>query len=419
MDNAPPKGMRDFAPEKMIEREQTIGIVKSIFRKYGFKPLGTPAVETLDVLNKKCGDEIAGQIFKIADSELGLRFDMTVPLARAVAASNFARPFKRYVIGPVWRREEPQKGRLREFVQADIDIVGCAGMKAEAELIACAVECIRALGFDKPRVKINNRKIMDAVFESLKIPKENEFAVYRALDKLEKIGKKEVEKELDAKGVEKPKIGAIFSLLEGKGENDAKVAVVETIAPEGAAEMRSLLSLLEKYGVDVEVDLALVRGLDYYTGPVFEIQLGGGIGSVAGGGRYDKLLSMYGQPDSAVGISLGIERLMALLEEKKKAGEEKKTYTEVYVAAVKEEFFDDALKIAQKLRSEGIACETDLLGRNLRKQFEYANSSGIPWAAIVGEKERNEKKVTLRNFVSGEEKLVTISDAVQLILAKK
>ncbi len=412
-----PRGMRDFLPSQMIFREQVMGVIKAVFEKYGYDPLETPALERLDVLNAKAGEEVDKQVYKVEGGELGLRFDLTVPLARVVSSNkNLPLPFKRYCISRVWRRDEPQKGRFREFWQADVDVVGSASMECEAELLACACECLNALGFDSYAIILNNRKILDAIIERVGIGKGEASAVFRSLDKLEKIGVEEVNKELREKKIEENKISGLLKAIESKeGMNEERLKKMSEFVGEcdGLKELRDLLSACVRYGVSgrVKVDFGLVRGLGYYTGPVFEIKAGAGIGSVSGGGRYDNLIESYGaQKTPAVGISLGIERLLFLLDEKER--KQKKTKTQVFVAAVKPELKQKAVEIAGEFRKAGIRVQVDLMGRNLRKQFEYANALGVRFMAVVGEKELSEGKIVLKNLESGVEEKKTVEEAI-------
>ncbi len=391
-----PKGMRDILPEDALLREDVIATFKSVFRLYGFVPLETPALEYLATLRAKGGEEIDKQIFVLDDKELGLRFDHTVPLSRVAANNAFTKPFKRYVIGPVWRKEEPQKGRFREFYQADVDTVGTKNMRAEAEVLAVARTVAVKLGFDSPRILINNRKILDALALELDVQSKKE-AIFRLLDKIDKVGEDKVRQEMSAViGEEKTK--RLFEIFDTRGDNKKKLAVARKISEEGARELEEIISLSE---FPIEVDLALVRGLGYYTGPVFEIKASDTIGSIAGGGRYDNLLSVYGQADYAVGISFGIERIITLLKDREASA--RKTITRVFVACVKPEFYQEAVKIADEFRRNGIPAEADLNERNLRKQLEYVNSLGIPYLVVVGGREVKENTFVLRDMLTGKE----------------
>jgi len=390
-----PKGMRDFNPEEMIVREQVRARITDVYRRYGFRPLVTPAMEYIDTLRAKAGEEIDQQIFMLNDEKLALRFDLTVPLARVSANSDFPRPFKRYCVGAVWRKEEPQKGRFREFYQADADIIGTKSMRAEAELLTMAKEICTDFGFKKPKIMLNNRKILDALAKKVGFVKKKD-DVLRLLDKMDKIGKDEVEDGLrDILGM---RADELIEYTANGRSNKEKLASVKKIAPEGVAELEEILSLCD---FPVEIDLSMVRGLGYYTGPVYEIKLSDDIGTVIAGGRYDNLLSVYGREDYATGISVGIERLFTLILEKNKSN--RKTYSRVFVACAKQDFYKNTLELAEYLRSEGIGAETDLNGRNLRKQFDYANSLSIPYTIIVGKREIDSGKFTLRNMETGKE----------------
>lgn len=398
------KGMRDFLPPQMMQREKAFSIIAEVYREFGFQPLETPALEHLSTLKAKSGDEIAGQLYEIKDSDLGMRFDLTVPLSRVAANTSFPKPFKRYQIGPVWRREEPQKGRFREFWQADADIVGSASMRAEAELLEMAALSLKRLGMKDFQVLLNNRKILNSTLEYFGISgKRNE--IFRTLDKIDKIGYKSVYKTL------KPMFGEyadqILPIFNMDGSREEKLNALERYAPEGVAEIRELADLFPKFTFDP----SLVRGLGYYSGTVYEFKGTGEYkGSFAGGGRYDGLLELYGHGAPAVGVSIGIERLLMLLGEEK----EKKTYTEVFVATLPE-YYEHGQKVAKKLRARKLAAETDIIGRNLRKQMDYARSLLIPWLIIIGKKEAEKERVTLRNMKTGKESTTTLQKAISKI----
>ncbi len=419
-DYATPKGMRDFLPAQMKMRETVVQTIKETFRLYGYLPFDTPAIEKLEVLQRKGGEEIEGQIFRI-EGDLGLRFDLTVPLARVCGTGQFALPFKRYAVGPVWRREEPQKGRFREFYQADVDIVGSEKPECEAELLACSNECIVKLGFTNPKIKINSRKVLDALCAKIGIDDKKKNSLMRALDKIGKLSEDGIRKEMIGKGISEKQVEDVFEFIRAKGGNAKILKEIEKLDLQAAKELESILKICRGYGISPEIDLSLVRGLAYYTGTIFEIELPGGAGSVAGGGRYDGLSGLFGRKLPAVGISLGIERLITLIEAQSKGGDkgsgkESGTYSKVYVASVKEEFSSYAREVAGKFRRLGIPCETDCMQRNLGRQIESAGKSGIPFAAIVGEKEKKEGKVTLRDLVTGKESMVNVEEAVKIVL---
>jgi histidyl-tRNA synthetase len=401
--------MRDIAPEDMFIREEVIERIRSSFRSCGYRPLETPAMEYLDTLRAKAGPEADKQIFVIDGNEYGLRFDLTVPLARYAASTDAPKPFKRYAIDVVWRKEEPQRGRFREFYQADADVIGSPSMRCEAELLGLARDICLAFGFGKPKIMLNNRKILDGMAAKLGIDAGARDEVYRVLDKLDKIGEGEVTRLLVE--ILGKKADDVVELIKMKGGNKAKLAIAMDYSPEGVRELEEILSLC---GFEVEIDLFLARGLGYYTGPVYEIKLSDGIGTVMAGGRYDNLLGVYGQPAPAVGISVGIERLVTLITERNKeaARVAKKTDTAVFVASVKHESYKYASEVAAAFRAAGIPCETDLNERHIRKQFEYANSLGIRFAAVVGSREESEKKVTLHDMQSGKEESLSLPDAM-------
>jgi histidyl-tRNA synthetase len=407
-----PRGMRDFMPGEMSARSRVISIVEAAFKRYGYEQIDTPVLENLDVLSLKCGEDTTKLIYKTEDGKLGLRFDLTVPFARVVAGNPaLPKPFKRYCIAKVWRREEPQKGRFREFLQADVDVAGSEKMECEAELISCACEALRELGFSDFKVRLNSRKILEGVIKKIGITEKPE-AVFRALDKIDKIGRTGVEAELEKAGVGKKEMDELVELILKKDGNEEMLKQVEKESPGGAAEIKEILGLCALYGEkNVSFDLSLMRGLDYYTGPVFEISAGGGIGSIGGGGRYDGLIDGYGGGKvPAVGISLGIERIMELLGKNGKASE-----VEVFVANVKPEFYPDALKAAREIRKGGIAVQVDLMGRNLRKQLEYANAKGIGFVGVIGGNEAKEGTITLRNLKTGKEQKVPLGQAAEIV----
>jgi len=404
-----PKGMRDIGPEDMFVREEVMGKIRSAFQSYGYRPLETPAMEYLDTMRAKAGPEVDKQIFVIEGGEYGLRFDLTVPLARYAASTDAPKPFKRYAIDVVWRKEEPQRGRFREFYQADADIVGSSSMRCEAELLRLARDLCAEFGFNEPKIMLNNRKILDGVAAKLGVDPSARDEVYRVLDKLDKIGEDEVVKLL--KEILGKKADEVVKLMRAKGGNREKLALAMEYSPDGARELEEILSLCDFH---VEVDLFLARGLGYYTGPVFEIVLSEGIGTVMAGGRYDNLLGVYGQSAPAVGISVGIERLVTLIGERNKEASRagKKTDSVVFVAPVKHESYKYALEVAAAFRAAGVACETDLNERHIRKQFDYANALGIRFAAVLGSREESEKTVTLHDMQSGKEDVLPLQDAI-------
>jgi histidyl-tRNA synthetase len=409
-----PKGMRDIGPEDMFVREDAIERIRSVFRMFGYRPLETPAMEYLETLRAKAGPEVDKQIFVIEGGEYGLRFDLTVPLARYASTTDAPKPFKRYAIDVVWRKEEPQRGRFREFYQADADIVGSASMRSEYEILSISSTICQAFGFDKPRIMLNNRKILDGIAAKLGIEGDVKGEVFRVLDKLDKIGEAEVEKLL--REILGKKADELLKIIRSKGNNKSKLALAAKYSAEGARELEEILALCGAE-FEVEVDLFLVRGLGYYTGPVFEVKLSEDIGTVIAGGRYDGLLGVYGPAAPAVGMSVGIERLVTLLAERRKAAG-KKADTKVLVACVKPDFYPDSVRMAAEFRKVGIPAETDLNDRNIRKQLDYANSLGIPFVAVIGEREIKSKSVTLRDMASGKEETLPIEAAISRVLGR-
>ncbi len=413
----PPRGTRDFMPAVMIRREYLIEMIRAVFRDYGFQPMETPAFESWELLSKKGGggEAVKDEIYYFKDKayrEMGLRFDLTVPLARVVVANpQFPKPFKCYQIGKVWRYDRPQAGRFREFWQTDADIVGSQSMDCEAECLALAVNVLSQLGFRKFKVRLNDRKILNGVMEVAGIGKKMEADVFRVLDKLEKIGPGEVKKEL-GRIIPPRKARTIMDAIGKSGSpssmlRDSPGIESSTVADEGMNELRDLVGKCKTYGIGkyLEIDFSMVRGLEYYTGPIFEIFIESerNVGSVGGGGRYDNLVELYGGKwTPAVGISLGIERIYDIMESEGMF-DQPKTRTEVFVVAVDDSVRKDAIMVAQELRAKFANVETDLMGRDMKKQLAYVNAQGIPFAVFVGPAELKKGRFTVRDMKSGKE----------------
>lgn len=410
-----PRGTRDFLPEEMIKREFVINKIKQVFEKYGFDPLQTPAFESWDLLSAKQsgGEEIKQDIYYFKDKagrELGLRFDLTVPLARVIANNpQLVKPFRRYAIGRVWRYDRPQKGRYREFWQADVDSVGSKEMISDAEFIAIDVDVFKSLGFKNFVVRINNRKVIEGLLEICNIDK-NKYDIFRILDKLEKIGLEEVKKELNKLGVDSKKIIDFIS-IRGKPdktiEKAKKILKDSEIGTEGLNELEEVIKYCKMYDIIdyVEIDFSIARGLNYYTGIVYETTIKGfeGIGSVCSGGRYDKLVEIAGgESIPGVGLSFGIERIVDIMKEKN-IFDSIKTKTKVFIVSVNNSVRKDCIKLAQELRKNGINAQIDIMGRNIRKQLEYVDSLGIPYAIIVGPEEVKKNKYKLKDMKKGTE----------------
>jgi len=424
-----PRGTRDFFPKEMRVRRLILDRVREAFERHGFEEMDTPALELWEVLAAKGGEEVERQIYKFQDKGerwLGLRFDLTVPLARVVASTpDLVKPFKRYNISKVWRYEEPQSGRFREFLQADIDIIGSQRMEADLECVSTAVDALRALGLKDFEVKINNRKLLTGMVESLGIKAGHSSMVLRVLDKLEKVGEGGVKKELIDIGLGADIVERILGFTHLKGEEALAYAQREfgssKMTHEGIAELRRLQELSISFGLEelLRVDFSLVRGLEYYTGPVFEVKAGGSqVGSVAGGGRYDRLIEQFGgAPTAATGFSLGIERLYEVLFQKLKE-ETKQSNVDVFVANVNEDLASEAIKISRQLIEYGISAEPDLMGRKLGRQLEYANSKSIPYVLIVGKEEVRSGKYKLKDMEVGQDRFVQINQLADLLKHK-
>jgi histidyl-tRNA synthetase len=435
----PPKGTRDHLPAQVRTRAGVIATVKRVFESFGYAPLETPALERLDVLTGKYGDEADQLIFRIlkrgaagerGEADLGLRYDLTVPLARVMAANqDLPKPFKRYQIQPVWRAERPQKGRFREFVQCDVDCVGTTSVLADAEMVAVMHETFAALGFRDYRISINHRKILSAFMDYAGVPAELKFAAIRAMDKLDKIGRDGVEAELAASDIPKPAADEIMGVLfdpKNSGLIDYYLNAAQAFAGEydegreGVAEMRSLAEYLNYFGVPdgvLSFDLHMARGLDYYTGPIYEAFVAeGGVGSVAGGGRYDHLIAQLGGPDlPATGTSFGLERIITLLAERETAGAA--AAADVLVAVYDESVLQDALRVAREIRTAGARCEVYLdPSVKLGKQFGYADAKGIPFVVVVGPDELGRGVIQIKDLTRREQKEIPRGDLVKTII---
>lgn len=401
-----PRGTRDFLPQEMIRRQLVLDKLRGVFEKWSFDPLETPAFEDWSLLAAKSGggEAIRDEIYYFRDKsnrELGLRFDLTVPLARVVANNqNLPKPFRRYQIGRVWRYDRPGTGRYREFWQADADVIGVAGPQADADVLALACCALKSLGIADFRIRLSSRRLVESFLRNLGV--KDVGAVFRSIDKLEKIGGKAVEKELEEKGLQKSRIEEIMRFIRLKD-----VASIDSAAQDKAAleEIKGILALLGEYGCSryAEIDMSLVRGLDYYTASVFEVSCSGM--SIGGGGRYDRLIELFGgKPTPAVGISFGVERILEIMEARN-LFDDTKTVTKVFVAGIRAGR-KEIIGIADGLRETGIPCEYDIAGRNLGRQLDYVNSKGIPYVIFIGPKEAETGKLKIRNMKTGKEEEV-------------
>lgn len=430
-----PKGMRDFLPQELLRRDYVFGVVREVFHLYGFEPLQTPVLELQETLMGKYGPDAEKLIFNAqhpgGKEELALRYDLTVPLARVVAqyTNDITLPFKRYQLAPVWRAERPQRGRYREFYQCDADIVGVASMSADAEILALVVTALRRLGFEHFSVKINNRKLLTAIGQYSGVPDAQLGDLYISVDKFDKIGADGVRDELLRRGLPAEAVGRMMELIQahrpGVDNLDLLRAALGALpaAQDGLRELRELAAHLADYSVPAEnydFDFTMVRGLGYYTGPIFEtIITEPNLGSITGGGRYDDLIGLFRKESlPTTGTSLGIERIIDLLD-----------ILNLYppgisgtVAQVLVAVFDDAsraaaTRLAADLRAAGINTELALDGRGLGKQFQYADRRGIPLVALQGPDEIAQGVVRLKRLADGSEQNIPRADAAARVRA--
>ncbi|MBP8822513.1 MAG: histidine--tRNA ligase [Flavobacteriales bacterium] len=449
MANTPsvPKGTRDFSPQEMLRRKYIFGTIERVFQKYGFLPLETPAMENLSTLTGKYGEEGDRLIFKVLNSgdawravspavkellaegeevhpgklagelsDKALRYDLTVPFARYVVQhrNELAFPFKRYQIQPVWRADRPQKGRYREFYQCDADVIGSKSLLNEVELVELTAEVFAALGLHVV-IKVNDRKVLSGIAEISGQP-EKVVDMVTAIDKLDKIGREKVEEEMRAKGITDEAIGRIAPLFELKGtwaEQEPQLQrwlSTSTIAQEGLMNLSTMFGMAGNLrGATLEFDPTLARGLDYYTGAIFEVKANEGSlqSSICGGGRYDDLTGIFGLKDmSGVGISFGADRIYDVLLELGKFPAELGSSTRVLFANFGGNEALHCLKLLRQVREAGIAAELYPDAAKMAKQFKYADDKGIPFVAIIGENEMKQGIVTVKEMKSGEQRVV-------------
>ena len=416
-----PRGTRDCLPEEQIIRDEIVAALKNVFESYGYLPLDTPAFERYELLASKYagGDEILKETFKFTDQgkrELGLRYDLTVPLARVVAQNpNLTLPFRRYQIGKVWRDGPVEATRYREFIQCDADIVGSSSPVADAEVI-----CIVNSAFENLElpfvIKINSIKLLNDILQEAEVDKEKTAAVILSLDKLEKIGKNSVVEELNKKGIKKEAQKKIFDLIEIDGTNEEKINALKNKlkSQSGIAEIEEVLGLCNNLK-NLTLDLKLARGLSYYTGIIIETFLKSSSvkTSVCSGGRYDKLLGSFAgnREYSALGVSFGLDRIYDAMVEKRIT--QKKTLTRILFVPIR--LYAESIKICDEIRKQGINVEL-AIEKSISANLNYANSKGIPFVAIYGEKEKAENKIKIRNMETGEEKLVRVEEIGSVII---
>lgn len=426
------KGFRDYPPELMIPRERIIETARRVYRAYGFAPIDTPALEYLEILTGKGSEETDKQLYRFEDHggrQVGMRFDLTVPLARFAAQhiGELGTPFKRYHIAPVWRGENTQRGRYREFMQCDFDTIGTRSVAADVETVLVVHDLFLALDFDEFTIHLNNRQVLSGLLEKLDLG-EQSTAVLRALDKLGKVGREQVAAEMTATaGASVEQADAVLRLAEITGTHDE---VLTQLAPlvagsetgeAGVERLRELVSLVTAAGMPVDrlrLDLSIARGLDYYTGVILETFLDRlpGIGSVCSGGRYDNLAALYSKQDlPGIGASLGLDRLLAAMEELEML-QRAQTPAPVFVAFFEKTALADYLRIAARLRAAGIGCEVYPEPKKLGKQLQYADRRGFRVALVAGSEELAAKQCQVKDLSTG--KSVTVSmagDAAELV----
>lgn len=441
-----PQGTRDFSPVEMTRRTYMLDTIKQVFREHGFLPLETPAMEHLTTLLGKYGDEGDRLLFKILNSgdfaknvepeelknpgalamkicDRGLRYDLTVPLARYVVQyqSDIAFPFRRYQIQPVWRADRPQKGRYREFYQCDVDIIGSNSLLNEVELVQIVEKVFGRLNVNVT-LKLNNRKILYGISESIGYA-EKMMDITVAIDKLDKIGLKAVNEELYAKGISKEAVAKLEPILELSGSNREKLAKMKEIIGssevglDGIAEMETMFNYIEalECNLNIEIDLSLARGLNYYTGVIFEVEANDfEIGSICGGGRYDDLTGIFGMPNtSGVGISFGADRIYDVMLGLDLFPEEATIATKaIFINFGKEEEMA-SVKLLAELRNQGIPSEIYPEDARIRRQMDYANRREIPYVIMIGGNELETRKATVRNMKSGEQFEVSFDELAQ------
>ena len=424
------KGTRDFLPEQMIKRNYVINIIKEIFEEFGFEPLETPTIELWETLSGKYGEEGDRLTYRFIDRgqrEVGLRYDLTVPLSRVVAMyPNIPKPFKRYQIQPVWRADKPQKGRFREFYQCDVDIVGSPSVLADAEIIAVIYHVLQKLQFRKFKIRINSRKILSGITEISGAGNEADVEVSRAIDKLDKIGLEGVRQELLKRGISPEGTERILDILNISGSNTKKLEQTARLLQNsitgsaGVQEIQELFRFLELYEIPDEFlmfDLYLARGLDYYTGPIFETVVEEPrIGSITGGGRYDKLIGLFsGQEHPATGSSIGLERIITVMDELNMFPPDLRTPVQVLVTVFDAETLPYSIRIANRLRQAGIRTDLYTGKAKLRGQFGLANDKGIPLVVIAGPDEQEAQQVNIKDMRRGEQIAVPLEKLVEQV----
>jgi len=448
-----PKGTRDFSPAEMAKRNYIFDTIKDVYALYGYQQIETPSMETLQTLMGKYGEEGDKLLFKILNSgdfigkvpaeefvsdnvlklaakicEKGLRYDLTVPFARYVVMhrDELQMPFKRYQIQPVWRADRPQKGRYREFYQCDADVVGSDSLLNEVELVQIMDTVFTKFGINV-QIKLNNRKILAGIAEYIGQP-DKIVDITVAIDKLDKIGVEAVNAEMLANGISQEAVDKLQPILTMSGTNFEKLeTIAQTIATseigvKGVEETRFILEKIEAVGLknELQLDLTLARGLNYYTGAIFEVKAKDvAIGSITGGGRYDNLTGIFGMPGlSGVGISFGADRIYDVLNTLDLYPQNATQATQVLFINFGEAESDYCLPIASQVRAAGISVELYPDCAKMKKQMAYANAKGIPFVVLAGESEINQGKVTLKNMLTGDQQLVSAEELIAKITSK-
>lgn len=421
----PPKGMRDFLPADMIKRNYVFGVIESVFQLFGYEPLQTPVIELNETLYGKYGEEAENLIYSVKHGrsekdELSMRYDLTVPLARVVAQyeSAFTLPFKRYQIAPVFRGERPQKGRYREFYQCDADIVGISGMNADAEIVNMIVMAMRRLGFPQFSVKINHRQLLIAIGQYSGVPDDQLPDLYRSVDKFDKIGADGVRNELEKRGIQRDVVARMMELITSQQPGLENLEYLDDVignlpgAKKSIDELRELADFLNAANVpaeNYEFDFTMVRGLGYYTGPIYETVIKEpNLGSVTGGGRYDGLIGLFRKESlPTTGASFGIERIIDLMDELNLyPAHIGGTVVEVLVTVFDESTRRDSTQLAAELRDAGIKTELYMDDKKLGKQFSHADKKGIPLVITLGPEEVSKGVVTVKRLTDGVETTV-------------
>ncbi len=445
-----PKGTRDFGPVEMARRNYIFDTIREVFKLYGFSQIETPAMENLSTLMGKYGEEGDKLLFKILNSgnwpaslenidlqsesighltskisEKGLRYDLTVPFARFVVQhrNELTMPFKRYQIQPVWRADRPQKGRYREFYQCDADVVGSDSLINEIELISLIDEVFSRLGINII-IKLNNRKVLSGIAELVGQP-DKLIDITVAIDKIDKIGIENVKAELSERGISEESIERLIPILEINGSTQERIAALSEILKDvetgakGVAELEEVISGINNLGLkaDIELDVSLARGLNYYTGTIIEVKAKDvAIGSITGGGRYDNLTGVFGMPGlSGVGISFGADRIYDVLNALDLYPDSASAATRVMFTNFGKSEADVSMKYLKLFRKAGISAEIYPDAAKMKKQMQRANDLAIPFVAIVGEEEMKQGLVTLKNMADGSQKMLTVDDAIAMV----